>query len=88
MTRLPKLKISWRRGKQYTSPITLGGGGHNDSELTDGLPLRAFGGPDGLFQGVEEFEAEAIFLGGPLDELASVEEHCAAPVTALYIYMI
>ena len=26
MTRLPKLKISWRRGKQYTSPVTLGGG--------------------------------------------------------------
>ena len=26
MTRLPKLKISWRRGKQYTSPVTIGGG--------------------------------------------------------------
>ena len=25
MTRLPKLKISWRRGKQCTSPVTLGG---------------------------------------------------------------
>ena len=25
MTRLPKLKISWRRGKPYTSPDTLGG---------------------------------------------------------------
>ena len=25
MTRLPKLKISWRRGKQYTSPVTIGG---------------------------------------------------------------
>ena len=24
MTRLSKLKISWRRGKQYTSPVTLG----------------------------------------------------------------
>ena len=24
MTRLPKLKISWRRGKQYASPVTLG----------------------------------------------------------------
>ena len=24
MTRLPKLKISWRRGKQYTSPVTMG----------------------------------------------------------------
>ena len=24
MTRLPKLKNSWRRGKQYTSPVTLG----------------------------------------------------------------
>ena len=34
MTRLPKLKISWRRGKQYTSPITLGGGGrHNNSGI-------------------------------------------------------
>ena len=25
MTRLPKLKISWRRGTQYTSPVSLGG---------------------------------------------------------------
>ena len=25
MTRLPKLKISWRRGKECTSPVTLGG---------------------------------------------------------------
>ena len=32
MTRLKKLKISWRRGKQYTSPVTLGGK-HNDSEV-------------------------------------------------------
>ena len=23
MIRLPKLKISWRRGKQYTSPVSL-----------------------------------------------------------------
>ena len=30
MTRLPKRKISWRRGKQYTSPVTLGGGGHKN----------------------------------------------------------
>ena len=29
MTRLPKLKISCRRGKQYTSPVTLGGR-HNE----------------------------------------------------------
>ena len=27
MTRLSELKISWRGGKQYTSPSTLGGGG-------------------------------------------------------------
>ena len=26
MTRQSKLKISWRRGKKYTSPVTLGGG--------------------------------------------------------------
>ena len=26
MTRLSKLKFSWRRGKQYTSPVTVGGG--------------------------------------------------------------
>ena len=26
MIRLPKLKTSWRQGKQYTSPVTLGGG--------------------------------------------------------------
>ena len=25
ITRLLKLKISWRRGKQYTSPVTLRG---------------------------------------------------------------
>ena len=25
MTRLPKLQISWPRGKQYTSLVTLGG---------------------------------------------------------------
>ena len=25
MTRLPKLSISWQWGKQYTSPLTLGG---------------------------------------------------------------
>ena len=29
MTRLPKLKISWRQGKQYTSPVTLGGRHNN-----------------------------------------------------------
>ena len=32
MTRLSKLKISWWRGKQYTSPITLGGR-HINSQL-------------------------------------------------------
>ena len=34
MTCFPKLKISWRRGKQCTSPVTLGGR-HNkdDAEL-------------------------------------------------------
>ena len=26
MTRLSKLKISWRQGKQYTSSVTEGGG--------------------------------------------------------------
>ena len=26
MTRLSKLKISWRRGKQYSTPVTLGEG--------------------------------------------------------------
>ena len=31
MTRLPKPKISWRRGKQYTSTVTLGGR-HNKIE--------------------------------------------------------
>ena len=30
MTRLSKLKISWRRGKQYTSSVTLGGGEGHD----------------------------------------------------------
>ena len=30
-SRLPKLKISWRRGKRYTSPVTLWGR-HNESK--------------------------------------------------------
>ena len=37
MTRQLNRKISWRRGKQYTSPITLGGGENIYEETnTDG----------------------------------------------------
>ena len=50
MTRLPNLKISWRRGKQYTSSITLGGGGHNKG---NSLPL-VFAVPAEELLGVEE----------------------------------
>ena len=34
MTRIPKLKISWRRGKQYTSPVTQGRS-HNYTKLLE-----------------------------------------------------
>ena len=40
MTRLPKLEISWRRGKQFTSPVTLGGR-HNYYCRTDIDKARA-----------------------------------------------
>ena len=33
MTRLPKMKISWRRGKQYTSSVTLGGGINREKKI-------------------------------------------------------
>ena len=46
MTRLPKLKISWRRGKQYTSPITLGGGGiitgYNSIKILENQLLKLY----------------------------------------------
>lgn len=29
---------------------------------------------------MKEFEAEAILLGGPLDELAGIEQHCSHPL--------
>ena len=37
-------------------------------------------GPDGLLQRVEELEAEAVLLGGPLDQLAGVEQHRSHPL--------
>lgn len=37
-------------------------------------------GPDGLLQWVEELEAEAVLLRGPLDELAGVEQHRSHPL--------
>lgn len=37
-------------------------------------------GPDGLLQRVEELEAEAVLLGGPLDQLARVEQHRSHPL--------
>lgn len=37
-------------------------------------------GPDGLLQRVEELEAEAVLLGGPLDELAGIEQHRSNPL--------
>jgi len=40
-------------------------------------------GPDGLVQRVVELEAEAVLLGGPLDQLAGVEEDGAHPVVRL-----
>lgn len=40
-------------------------------------------GPDGLFKWVEELEAEAILLGGSLDELAGVEQDSPDPLAVL-----
>lgn len=39
--------------------------------------------PDGLLQWVEELEAEAVLLGGPLDELAGIEKHRPHPLAVL-----
>lgn len=36
--------------------------------------------PNGLFQRVEELEAEAVLLRGPLDELAGIEQHRSHPL--------
>ena len=41
MTRLPKLKISWQRGKQYTSSVTLGGR-HKNKEGWIGFTYNNF----------------------------------------------
>lgn len=38
-------------------------------------------GPDGLLQWVEELKAEAVLLGGPLDQLAGVQQHRPHPLT-------
>lgn len=37
-------------------------------------------GPDGLLQRVEELKAEAVLLGGPLDQLARIEQHRSHPL--------
>lgn len=37
-------------------------------------------GPDGLLQRVKELEAEAVLLGGPLNELAGIEQHRSHPL--------
>lgn len=39
--------------------------------------------PHRLVQRVEEFEAEAVLLGGALDKLAAVQQHCAHPLAHL-----
>lgn len=51
--------------------------------LTHGLALGSLGGPDGLLEGMEEFEAEAVFLGRPFNQLTRVEQHRPYPVAAL-----
>ena len=48
-----------------------------------GLALRYLHGPDGLVQWVEELEAEAVLLGGPLNELAAVQQDRAHPLAHL-----
>lgn len=44
-------------------------------------------GPDGLLQRVEELEAEAVLLGGPLDELAGIEQHRSNPL-AIFVGLV
>lgn len=44
-------------------------------------------GPDRLFQRVEELEAEAVLLGGPLDQLTGVEQHRPHPL-AIFVGLI
>ena len=43
-------------------------------------------GPYGLVKRVEEFEAEAVLLGGPFQQLACVQQYCAHPLTSLLHY--
>ena len=40
MTRLSKLKISWRRGKQYAFPVTLGGGISKSGQIFTKAPRQ------------------------------------------------
>ena len=47
------------------------------------LTLQYLHSPDGLVQRVEELEAEAVLLGGPLDELAAVQQDRAHPLAHL-----
>lgn len=45
-----------------------------------GLAQQYLHGPHGLVQRVEELEAEAVLLGGPLDELTAVQQDGAHPL--------
>lgn len=43
--------------------------------------------PDGLLKRVEELEAEAVLLGGPLDQLAGIEQHCPHPLSVFVSFI-
>lgn len=54
-----------------------------DLSLTHRLLVRSPRGPYRLVHRVEQLEAEAILLAGPLDNLAGRQQHRTDPVTAL-----
>lgn len=51
--------------------------------FTNGFLVRTARRPNGLFQGMEELETEAILFARALDHLAGGEHHRSHPVAAL-----
>lgn len=50
------------------------------NSVIDERSVSDLNSPDGLVQRVVELEAEAVLLGGPLNQLARVEQEGAHPV--------
>ena len=67
----------------FLSPEDEVGGGQGLDDGPVGLALRSAVGPDRLVHRVEQLEAEAVLLGGPLDQLAGAEDDGADPVATL-----